>query len=520
MPTPRYHGGAALQHFPLNVPAFKGLNKQARGAVLGPEWATRMENTVLDSSNRVATRKGWKPRTTGTAAAGNFTQMIELDVSGSPHLIAVADDSKVYKSTDGGDNWSDVTGTATITDTNMQLQIFNDKLLGFQSSGTIIQYTGTTCSNLGATSEPQGGVGLAAFGRLWVKSGPQTLKYCALLDETDWTGSDAGTYDLTSVWQGQDEITAIAEFNGSLVIFSNKNVIVYTDGSGSALGLDPITAYVADTINGIGCIARDSVVPVKGDLWFLDDTGIHNLGRLISERSNPLNNVSRNVQDELRGYIEITDMTKVRAIYSPRDRFYLLSLPLGSGSTENGVVFCFDTRGTLEDGAYRCSGIWNGMVPTAMIVEAANLYLVSSIRVHTGEIGAYEAYYLDNMETYVMEYESGWTDLNTTDLKILKRISGLLFIQAATTVVYKWAFDFVENFSTASVIYPGASGVAEYGTSEYNVAEWGGGVNLREKRVGGRGTGDYIKIGMTIDVDGDEVSCQQINLYAKQGRIK
>lgn len=517
MPTPRAHGGAALQHFPLNVPGFKGLNKQARGAVLGPEWATRLENTVLDSSNRVASRKGWQRAAASADLTDQVVQIIKFNNAGVDELIATTADDKLWKSTSGGTAWTDVTNTATVIDPNMQLVTFNNKVLGFQDSGDVVIYTGTSFTDLNATSQPERSVALAAFGRLWVKDTNYSLKYCSLLDETDWTGSDTGAIDLTSVWQGQDEITALAEFNGALVIFGSRNIVIYTDGAGSALGIDPVTAYVADTIGGIGCIARDSVALVKGDLWFLDDTGVHSLGRLISERSNPINNISANVQDELKKFVTLASVSDVRAVYSPRDRFYLLSLPLGSGSSENGVVFCFDTRGALEDGSYRCAGIWNSMVPLAMVIRE-NLDLISAIRTNEGYVGSY-ATYSDHLSTYVMEYESGWTDLGDQNLKFVKRLSGLLFVQSATQVTYKWAFDFVDTFKTATTTYPGGADVSEFGAGEFNVDEFGGGVNLREKRVGGKGSGEYIKIGMSINIDGDEVACQQINLYAKQGRL-
>ncbi|MGH8338170.1 MAG: hypothetical protein ACRETL_15400, partial [Gammaproteobacteria bacterium] len=278
----RAHGGAPLENFPLNLPGFKGLNKQARGSVLGPEWATRLENTVLDTSNRVASRKGWAPQTS-VPNADAFVQMMEYNNAGTFELIASTDNNTLVMSDDDGDTWAAVTGTATVTDPNMQFVVFRDKVIGFQDGGTNVIYTGAAFANLSGAGQPAGGVGLAAFGRLWVKDTPTTVKYCALLDETDWTGTDAGTIDLTSVWKGQDEIVALAEFNGCLVIFSTRTIIVYTDGAGSVLGIDPVQMYVVDTISGIGCIARDSIANIKGDLWFLDDTGVHSLGRLIQE---------------------------------------------------------------------------------------------------------------------------------------------------------------------------------------------------------------------------------------------
>ena len=64
MPTPRQHGGAALEHIPLTVPAFNGMNSQAAQSILDPSWATLITNGVLDENNRVACRKGWELTTT------------------------------------------------------------------------------------------------------------------------------------------------------------------------------------------------------------------------------------------------------------------------------------------------------------------------------------------------------------------------------------------------------------------------------------------------------------------------
>ena len=407
MPTPRYHGGAPIQHYPLNTPAFLGVNRQARNAVLGPEWATRLENTVLDAQGRVAARKGFTTLTS-TPAAKAFRRYIEYNNSGTMELIAVSTDGlTLYKSADDGSTWSDITGAAGVTKADGQFVIFNDIVYYLQPGDGILRYNGVgNFSDLGATGEPTGGIGLVFAGRLWaVDSTGIAVKYCALLDPSDWTGTDAGTFDFTSVWGTQESITAIATFNGALVVFGTKHIVIMTDGQGSQLGIDPLQTYVADTINGIGCIARDTVVDVKGDLWFLDDTGVHSLGRLVSERSNPLMNISVNVQDEIVAAIEqVSTLADVRAVYSPRDRFYLLSCPVASGSAEIGSAFCFDTLSPIEGGAYRCTGIWNQLVPTAMVLRD-DLSLTMTLRTVTGEVGVHTGN-TDDGASYTIEYES------------------------------------------------------------------------------------------------------------------
>lgn len=514
----RMHGGAALQTFPLNLPAFKGLNKQAKSSLLGPEWATRLENTVLDTSNRISARSGWLDQTATPFATG-LLQVVEFNNAGTFELIGVTTGSKLIKSVNGGSTWTDITNTATVVDTNMQFVTFRNKLLGLQNGGGIVIYTGTNFTNLGAASEPQKGIGVAAFGRLWVKSGDTTIKYCALLNETDWTGSDAGSIDLTSVWKGQDIISAIAEFNGNLVIFSQRSIVIYTDGAGSKLGINPTQIYVSDTFNGIGCIARDSIANIKGDLWFLDSTGVHSLGRLVQGGTdNPLNNLSTNVQDELKGFVAISTAAAIRAIYSPKDRFYLLSLPAGTGTTETGSAFVFDTRGLLDDGSARCTGIWSQLCPQAMVVRDTSLDLFMVRRQSTGRIGKYTGN-IDGASTYTLQYESGWTSLDTETLKILKRVGGLFYLQALTTVTFKWAFDFDDTFSTGQVTYPGSGSIAEWGSAEWGTAQWGGGVNIKDKHVGGTGTGKYVKIGFTVNINSQTISCQQVSLFAKQGRL-
>jgi len=336
MPTPRAHGGAALQHIPLTVPGFQGVNSQAAQSILGPEWATYMLNAVLDENNRVAARKGWENLTSvPIAASPQIVQGFEYRKSdGTVELIVSCDNSTLQRSTDDGSTWTDVTGTAVIVDPNLQFVNFADVLIGVQEGGNPIFYDGTVFGDVvDAGFQPTGGAVVSAFGRLWITNTTGTeVQYCALLDYTDWENtpsSDTGVISIENVWPESDKIVAIAAFNGSLIIFGQNNIIVYTDGRGSAIGIDPTEMYAVDTITGIGCVAQHSVQNVKGDLWFLSKDGLQSLGRLLQQKSNPLNNLSKNVQDALIQAINDPelDLTAARSVYSPEDRFYLLSLP-------------------------------------------------------------------------------------------------------------------------------------------------------------------------------------------------
>lgn len=517
MPTPRQHGGAPLNYTPLNMPGFRGLNKQAVGALLGPEWATRLDNTVIDNNGRVAARKGWTEATTTTAAADDFKQLHEEQSTG--YLFGSAEDNKIYRSTDDGDTWTDVTNTATVTDSQGQFHDFNGVVLYIQDGEKPCVYSGTNFTDVADASAPTGGVSLAAFGRVWgVTSTGKSVRYSALLDHTDWSSADTGLINLTSVWQGDDTITALADFNGALVIFGNRNIVIYTDGQGSALGLDPLQIYVADTLNGLGCTARDSVAQVDGDIWFLSASGLMSFGRLIQEKSNPLKNISRHVQDFLGSYQRGTTSSAIRGVYSSTDRFYLLSFPAGSGTSEAGVTFCFDTRQPDQDGSFRCAGVWNMLVPQAA-VSRFNGDLLMAYKPATGKVGLYDGN-SDDGASFTLEYESAWSDWNDPHTKILKRINGLFFVGGTHTVTFKWAFDFNDSFTTSSVVFEGSAGTAEYGAGEWAIGEFNAGVLLKEKSAAGRKQGEHIKVGLTVTINGSPISFQQISAYAKTGRLR
>lgn len=530
MPTPRQHGGAALQNIPLTVPGFKGLNKESEKSILGPEWATRLDNAVIDETNRVASRKGFDNQTsTPLPASAQFVQLCEYrKKDGTVEIIGMADDSKLYRSTDGGTTFTDVTGTAVVTDTNVQFLNFNDKLVAVQSGGNPMVYSGTSFSDIvDGGSQPTGGVGVAAFGRLWVvNSTGVELQYSGLLNEADWSSADSGVLSVENVWPESDSIVSVSAFNGALAILGQNNIVLYTDGAGSAIGLDPLQAYVVDTVSGIGCIARDSVQNVKGDLWFLSKDGLQSLGRLVQEKSNPLVNLSKNIQDFLIEAVTdpAIDLSNARAVYSPEDRFYLLSLPRAqavSGSTiESGRAFAFDTRGRLEDGSARCIGQWTWLVPIAMVIRRNNDLLMAQ-REAPGQLGLYSGY-LDNGGSYEFVYESGWIDITGTQgyLILPKRIDGLFLIGADTTVNIKWAFDFSSIFSSEAVQFVGVSNFAEWGESEWGIAEWGGGSALKEARIAGGGRGEYIKLGTQSTINGGLLAVQQLDVFAKVGRLK
>lgn len=516
MPTNRAHGGTFVQPISLVTPANMGLNKQAESSILGPAWCTAALNAVFDDSGRLAARKGWTNQTSVSASGTpTFEQISEYIRTNATSTIIAAGGDKLWT---GLSTWTDITGTATVTEgNNWQFVNFNDAVLGFQHGEQPIIYPGTgTFTDIVASAgtAPQGNCALSAFGRVWaVDDDYQTIKYCALLDELDWS---AGSIDMTSVWpHGMDQVTALAAYNGLFVVFGKNSIVIWQDPQGGPLGIDPAEMGVIDTIVGVGCIARDSVQQIdSGDLLFLSASGVQSLSRLIQEKSNPLDNVSKNVRDYLNAGVAAEDLDKIRSVFSPEESFYLLSLPTV------GKVFCLETSARLQDGALRVTE-WDHLVPFGMArSKAGNLYFSLDTEDEQGKIGTY-AGSSDPDGEFTFDYKSAWLDLGEEAaqyLKMAKNLGAVIFISSEASVQVKWAFDFRDNFSSAVKSFA-AAGASEWGEMEWGEGEWSGGVSLRSFQVPMSGTGQYIRLGVQANIDGTTLALQSMKLLVKIGRL-
>lgn len=506
---------APLVPLTLIGPGFAGLNTQAASTVLGPEWASEATNLIFDESGRLAVRKGWTS-ITSSAMSGtpNVEQLFEyLNLSGTS-IIVSSGGNKLWSGTTAP---TDITGAVSVSANNWQFQNFNGYVLGIQSSHALIQWNGAgnfAAVSASSGSVPDGNIILSAFGRVWgVSANGQTIKYCALLDHTDWGGADAGSFNFTPVWtDGVDQITGLASFNNYLVVFGRRHIILLEDGTGSEIGLDPLNAVVANIISGIGCIARDSLQNIDGnDLFFLSNSGVQSLVRAIEMEGNPLRDVSKNIRDVLMTQVTSTTASKIRSTYNPRLGFYLLLLP------DVNKIYCFSTKMTLQDGTLRVTR-WDSFLPNSLLT------LYDGITMYSGKVGKMFSYsnYLDNMATYRIVYNSGWLTVNEQvqdRIKILKKLASIMFVDGQTNIVYKWGFDF-KNFSdslTRSTV--SESGGGEWGEAEFGEDEFGGGTGLNEFEIPTTGSGQFVKIGVECDINSTNLAIQQLQLFAKVGRV-
>ena len=503
----------------ISAPGFMGLNTQDSSVSLENGFATVANNCVIDKFGRIGARKGWTPAHASLEALGtaNVKTIAELiDTEGTSHIIA-AGNNKLFKLS--GSTLTELTygglGSApTITDSNWQMAPLNGCLYMYQLGHEPLVYDPAfNPTKYKRISEKSGYTGtvsynncvISAYGRTWsansttVKS---TVQFSDLLAGQVLSTGTAGTLDVSQIWpDGADEIVALAAHNNSLFIFGRRQILVYSGAT------DPNSLQLADAITGIGCLARDSVVVTGGDVLFLSDSGVRSVMRTIQEKSAPLRDISANVRDDLVAEAVLEDPDEIKAVYSDKEAFYLLSFPARQ------LVYCFDMRVTLQNGANRVT-TWDGSIPTAYCYSRdKTLYLGKP-----GYVAKYDTY-KDNTDNYRLRYFTNFFDFGqATVTKIMKKVGVTVVGGGGYPVVLKFGFDYSDILDSRQFALSNAT-VAEYNIAEYALAEYGGTV-FDNKIINIGGTGKVIQLGFETNVDGKPISIQKLDVYVKTGKTR
>jgi hypothetical protein len=532
-----------LQTSSIAAPGFYGLNLQESSITLSSGFALKAQNCVIDRYGRIGARRGWTPLNAVSADLGSnpIESMMEV-VDGGDNTIISAGNNKLFtgrttltqRLVRNADNSGDATYTITANNWQMVAMPYGD-VNDFQphaylaqtghpmlvwhelpisggdahdhDSGTFgfqrLADTGTLPANHTVdTFKPN--AAFSGFGRIWVGNivgDTQTVYFSDLLRGSDFTTGSAGFLNLQEVFPNGDNIVAIAGHNGFLVIFGRNNIAIYENP------IDTSSLRLVECLYNVGCIARDSVQNIGTDILFLSDAGVRSLARVIQEKSLPMNDISKNVRDDLMANVASeADLGKIKSVYHDRDAIYLLSLPT------TRFVYCFDTRSRLQDGSARVT-IWDNLEPKAFCITQAKELLIGQ----TSYIGKYFGH-SDNGIPYRLQYYTNYFDFDAgTNLKILKKIGWVLIGGTNQPVAVKWGFDYTEGYQATTYVLDSAV-VYEYNIGEYNIAEYSSGIIIDRFSVNAGGQGTIMQLGLEADINGNPLSIQKIDVAVKAGK--
>jgi len=502
-----------LQSINLVAPAFKGVNTEDSPLAQDPSFAEIADNAVIDKRGRIAARKGHTVVTTNKTVLGTdslYSIKEYRDDAGNTKIFSVGNNKIISGTTTLVD---ETPGGYSISANDWKIVNFNDHLFFFQRGYEPLVYSNHVGSvealsshphSTGVASTMYGHEVLAAYGRLWTadfSTNKSTIYWSDLLDGAAWSGGSSGNIDVSKVWpDGYDEIVALAAHNGLLIIFGKHSIIVY-DGATS-----PASMTLSDTVAGIGCVNRDTVQYTGTDVLFLSHTGLKSFGRTIQEKSMPISSLSGNITKDIIAALQ-NETQFFRSVYSPEEGFYLLTF------TGQDVTYCFDVRGTLENGSYRVTRWPSTKFTSYTRLENGTLHIgtTSGISTYTG--------YSDNGLGYRFKYYSpSLTFGDSSRIKILKKLKPTLVGANNATVFMKWAYDFDTTYATTEFTV-GTQITGFYGESEYTTVEFTGGQLTNQRSLNTTGYGTSVQVGLESEIDGSPLSLQEINVMALIGKL-
>lgn len=508
----------------INAPAFYGLNTQESGVTLQQGFALKADNCIIDKQGRLSARKGWETQTTSidTVADDNLAMNLKglhdfQEITGDTTRMSW-NDTGFYKGTEDLTKLA-VTTTDTLTVGNWQAATLNDHVFFFQRGYLPLIYTNDGGADTFETLAEHDGytVGsqsantvLSAYGRLWTAdtaTNKTTVWFSDVLDGTDWNTGTAGSIDISSVLtQGADEIVALGAHNGNLIIFCKNNIIIYSDGNNFQTSMTTTSLTLVEVIQGVGCIARDSVQSAGEDILFLSNTGVRSLNRTVQEKSLPMRDISKNVRDDVISALEFETLADIKSVYSPSNSFYLLTFPASR------QTYCFDTRQALEDGSYRTT-VWPSFTSSGFLATGTELFFAE-----VNGIAKYTTY-RDDGAAYLMTYYSNYFDLEMPNInKIVKKITATTVGVSGQSFSLQVGYEYSPNYFSETFTLD-ASAVTEFGVAEYNIAEYAGGGLVNDQSSPARGAGNILQVGFTAEIAGYAMSLQRLSIFAKQGKV-
>ena len=534
------------QNIHIAAPGFAGLNTQDSPIGIDLAFCSKADNCVIDAEGRIASRNGLEAFTLAPETTGNMddnpveTAYEYVEADGTRNVLLAGDKDGGSTSTlwsqDTGGNLTTVTGL-TATNNDWSYTSLSDQCFMAQS-GESVQYTDSATVQA-MTQQPSAAAGgltnpnviMSAFGHLFVADAPlnkskvqwSTVTVSTGLGAaaTPWTGAGSGLIDVEEYWpNGSDQIVSIVAHNNFLVVFGRRSILVYVvpdDPNGAGVG--PEHMYLSDTIENIGCIARDSVVSIGTDVLFLDASGVRSLNRTIQEKSLPVGDISRNVRDDIVADVRQADFP-IRAVYSQEEALYALIIPKSVAA--NTVTYVFDTRRPLQDGALRCTKWLAEGLRCAVRTDSGDLFFgkAGGLYKYTGGEDTSLLTGVTTPKGVSITYLTHAQDFNEpARVKFPKQADIILIGGAALALKVQWFYDFSDIPNNYNIQRTADLG-GQWGVAQWGAGQWGDGAGLISTEVINMwGSGKNIQIGFTGTIDELPVSIQEINIQSTLGRI-
>lgn len=557
------------QNITISAPGFQGLNTEDSPLQQDPGFALVADNCVIDKFGRIGSREAFSQYTATDLVfystnvnmdtetkelyqlGGGIIGATRYDLGVLAHLQYNSGGSLIqedyYVVVFNGTGMFTVSRPALANPANLKfadIVYFNDGIYVFSKGNIALKFNGAFLSDLFAgtadvdfirpiddtgiiANNIDGDVACSAYGRLWVSGvngDYSTVYYSDLLIADQWydgratpvdSQNTAGIIDVSQYWpNGGDQIVAIEAHNNFLIIFGRQSILLYSSGNNFADPADINGLVLQDAISSMGAVSRDAVTNIGADILFVDDSGVRSLGRTIQEKSVPIGDLTSNIKRDITEVIKNEPNDDISLFYMPNKNLVICNF----GKTEQ--AYAIEMRSPSATGGQKVTRWTNCVFRRGMHVEFEDQAYTLLAGKNTGGAIQYDGYLSWDNQPYIMTYASNsFTFGDSVRQKFVKQVDfTLVSTFVDTTAVIEWGYSGLLEYTKTKTVT--AQPPARYNVDEYNVGLYGDGLEtLRRYRTNTKGSGALVRVGLQVDIAGNSLSIQEINIQTLLGRI-
>ena len=571
-----------VNQFTIRGNGFQGLNTEMSPIGSDPTYALLADNCVIDRVGRISARESFAPEADLGASIWNNTDLIDISAhytndgynSYEPHPVCTILNGTYYPeaTTVERATWA---GVETMEDVGIDINQPYEYTLGWEDSGEIkpctypsintdglerslyvhfkedlflfsrgnsflkydgnggwgdVTYTPPQNDSGNIVDKIDGDVAISAYGRLWVSGvngDYQTIYYSSLLREDQWydgqgTPDDAqntaGIINVAEYWPVDfDQIVNIHAHNGFLIVLGRRSILIYANANtGDPAGENGI--QLQDAISNVGLVERDAICNIGTDVMFCDDTGLRSLARVIQEKSTPIGEPSMNVKREFMDMIQEEERSTALVKGIKMAYFPSKSLVVCLFRT-SGIAYTFSTERPSTTGGAKTTR-WTDCYYSAMyFAEDSDIGRPYLAGMNNRGVLRYKGY--KSREPYRLGFES--VALGITQNSIQNIIpKSIIYIVLSPAVPAnsraRWGFGSYLEHHYDFRIEP--EGTTEWGVAQFGIDEYvGGRAGIWREKVNTIGAGEFLRVGLEIEINGSSFAIQEIAVNTAVGRI-
>ncbi len=272
------------------------LKTQIDSYTSSPEYDTEVSGPILTIKAKAGTGSGPNGFVVTITTAGDVTETHDSTMTGG--VTAVTAVAQIVEVTVGGTFEEDDQFTVTI-------------------NGTEIYTVTGAASGTGTTVQ--------TFKKKIYTVASSNLYFSALNAPTQWiAGVDPGFINMASETAGEETLTATAEYQGLMAIFSKNQIRIWSISEDSA-----VNVYL-QTVQNTGTVAPESVIAYgNNDVFYLANTGIRSIKARDSSNAAYVSDVGTNIDTHVRAYLDTLTEAQIAAataIIEPLDGRYWLAV--------------------------------------------------------------------------------------------------------------------------------------------------------------------------------------------------